>query len=523
MHATRGLRLVLGAIAVVLLTAPTLRAGADAGRYFTIEVVDAQTGRGVPMVELRMTNSIRYWTDSAGRVAFHEPGLMGREVFFGVSSHGYTYPADGFGSRGKRLRTTPGGKARIKVTRTNPAERIYRITGGGIYRDSVLLGLRVPTKKPVLNGRVMGQDSTQAAVYRGKVYWFWGDTQRESYPLGNFATAGATSELPPKGLSPDVGVDLTYFVDAKGFARKMAPMTAKGMIWIDALMTLPDKTGRQRLLCHYSRMKSLGERTEHGMMVFNDTTATFEKVAEFPARARLAPAGQALGVTVKGVRYIYFTPAGYPLVRVRADWDSVMTPKAYEAFTPLKPGSAFGTQAPEVHRGADGKTVWSWQADTAAVDPAGQERLVKAGKIRRDEAPLTLRDVETGKAVRPHRGSVRWNAHRRRWIMICCQSGGSSSYLGEIWYAEADAPEGPWGKARKIVTHDRYSFYNPVHHAFFDAKGGRIIYFEGTYTRTFSSAPQATPRYDYNQIMYRLDLDDPRLAGVQGRAVTGGD
>ena len=104
--------------------------------------------------------------------------------------------------------------------------------------------------------------------------------------------------------------------------------------------------------------------------------------------------------------------------------------------------------------------------------------------------------------------------------MICCQSGGSSSYLGEIWYAEADAPEGPWGKARKIVTHDRYSFYNPVHHAFFDAKGGRVIYFEGTYTRTFSAARLATPRYDYNQIMYRLDLDDPRLASVQTRAVT---
>jgi hypothetical protein len=38
-----------------------------------------------------------------------------------------------------------------------------------------------------------------------------------------------------------------------------------------------------------------------------------------------------------------------------------------------------------------------------------------------------------------------------------------------------------------------------------------VIYFEGTYTQTFSGNPEATPRYDYNQIMYRLDLDDPRL------------
>jgi hypothetical protein len=40
-----------------------------------------------------------------------------------------------------------------------------------------------------------------------------------------------------------------------------------------------------------------------------------------------------------------------------------------------------------------------------------------------------------------------------------------------------------------------------------------VIFFEGTYTHTFSgSAENATPRYDYNQIMYRLNLDDPRLA-----------
>jgi hypothetical protein len=41
--------------------------------------------------------------------------------------------------------------------------------------------------------------------------------------------------------------------------------------------------------------------------------------------------------------------------------------------------------------------------------------------------------------------------------------------------------------------------------------GGRLIYFEGTYASTFSGNPEQTPRYDYNQIMYRFDLDDPRL------------
>ena len=95
--------------------------------------------------------------------------------------------------------------------------------------------------------------------------------------------------------------------------------------------------------------------------------------------------------------------------------------------------------------------------------------------------------------------------------MIAVQVRGKPSILGEVYYAESDKPEGPWPWAKKVVTHDRYSFYNPAHHPFFDQQDGRIIYFEGTYTFTFSRKEDPTPRYDYNQIMYRLDLSDARL------------
>jgi hypothetical protein len=44
----------------------------------------------------------------------------------------------------------------------------------------------------------------------------------------------------------------------------------------------------------------------------------------------------------------------------------------------------------------------------------------------------------------------------------------------------------------------------------FDQREGRTIFFEGTYTHSFSGNSEQTPRYDYNQIMYRLELDDPR-------------
>ena len=45
----------------------------------------------------------------------------------------------------------------------------------------------------------------------------------------------------------------------------------------------------------------------------------------------------------------------------------------------------------------------------------------------------------------------------------------------------------------------------------FAQQGGRIIYFQGTLVTTFSGNPYPTPRYNYNQILYRLDLADPRL------------
>jgi len=112
--------------------------------------------------------------------------------------------------------------------------------------------------------------------------------------------------------------------------------------------------------------------------------------------------------------------------------------------------------------------------------------------------------------VLAHAGSVYWNEYRKRYVMITTEFLGSS-VLGEIWYAEADTPIGPWCYGVKVVTHDKYSFYNPKHHPYFDKDGGRVIYFEGTYTTFISGAPFPTPRYNYNQIMYKLELDDPRV------------
>ena len=90
------------------LLASLLAADPAPSRYFTITVVDDQTGRGVPLVELRTVNNLRFVTDSAGVVALDEPDLMGQTVFFSVHSHGYEFPKDGFGFAGKALKPSLG-------------------------------------------------------------------------------------------------------------------------------------------------------------------------------------------------------------------------------------------------------------------------------------------------------------------------------------------------------------------------------------------------------------------------------
>ena len=501
----------MSALAVSLLAVSVGIAPAPhAGQYFKIQVIDQDTGRGVPLVDLRTVNHIRCDTDSNGIVAFHEPGLMDRTVFFHVESHGYEFPKDGFGFRGKAIPVTEGGSAKLAVKRINIAERLYRVTGAGIYRDSVLTGHPVPIRQPVLNGQVFGSDSVVNAVFQGKLHWFWGDTNRPRYPLGNFHVPGATSLLPDQGgLDPEVGVDLEYFLDEKGFAKETARMPGEGPTWISGLVNLRDNTGRERLFASYVKVRKPMVVYQRGLVEFDPAKQQFEKVLEFDGDAPLFPEGHPFKHRVDGVEYVYFANP-FPLVRVRAEPEHLTRPATYESFTCLKEGSRLNRI--ELDRDDGGTLRYRWRKNTPLLTPQEQNKQVKAGSLKADEALPRLCDVETGKRLFAHRGSVCWNDYRRRWVMIATEAGGSTSYLGEVWYAEADEPEGPWSPARKIVTHDKYSFYNPKQHPYFDKEGGRIIFFEGTYVTTFSGNPDPTPRYDYNQIMYKLDLSDPRLA-----------
>lgn len=479
--------------------------------FFRIQVIDEQTGRGVPLVTLTTTNNLSFITDSNGIVALYEPGLMNQKVFFTVSSHGYEFPKDGFGFSGTAVDVKPGSTVTLKIKRLNIAERLYRLTGQGIYRDSMITSDPVPLANPVINGLVMGQDSVQTCWYNDRLYWFWGDTGRVSYPLGNFSASGAVSVLPEDGgLDPSVGVDLKYFVDETGFSKKMAPMTEHGLIWLDGIINVNDSSGSQRMVAKYTRLKDLGHVLERGLMVFNDQKDQFELIVRGgPHFLPYDDSGHSILISSGKDQYYYFA-IPFPVsvrMRVRTLWENVIDPSLYEVFTSLDSPKADSATS------SDG-SLYRWISCGELLKDSSRQMSDLIAELKKHQQDTTfLIDIVTGKRVIPHGGSVYWNQYRQKWIQIAVQSGGESSFLGEVWYAEADTPLGPWAYARKVVTHDKYSFYNPKHHPYFDGENGRLIYFEGTYTQTFSGRPEdATPRYDYNQIMYRLDLSEKRLA-----------
>lgn len=466
--------------------------------WFGIQVVDARSGRGVPLVTLTTTNHLSFVSDSAGWIAFQEPGLMDTEVFFHVKAPGYSVPEDGFGYAGVRLRPSPGGRAEVRLQRQNVAERLYRVTGQGIYRHALLLGLPVPLPGAGEKAAVLGQDSVQCVPWKGRLFWLWGDTNVAAYPLGNFHCTCAWSDLPEHGgLDAAQGVQLEYLME-QGKVRRMLPMDAPGAVWLFGMLAVADASGTECLLGHYGRFESLDKRVEHGLARFDEALGHFVPVRQLgDEHPWQHPRGNAVRVSSGGRDYFYFTE-DLALVRAPADPESLLNPGMYEALA-WQPGEE--------------KPVWQKKQP-----PTSQEQeaaLVRAGKVMEAQAWLQLKDAGSGKPVRVHRCSLQWNAWRKRWIMIATQQAGDASFLGEVWYAEAPAPEGPWTKAVKVASHPRYSFYNPRLHPYFDEEGGRFIYFEGTYAETFSGNPVPVPGYDYNQLMYRLDLDDPRLSGLK--------
>jgi hypothetical protein len=433
-----------------------------------IQVIEKDSGWPVPLVELRTTHLVKFITDNAGRIAFDLPELMGQETWFNVTSDGYEVPADGFGHHGVRLTPKSGAKLKIEVVCTGVAKRLGRITGGGLFAESQKLGLERDWRE----SGILGSDSVQNAKYDGRLFWIWGDTTMPNYPFGIFHCSGATTDVMPlKAFEPPLRIDLRYCKDAKGRPRGVAKMPGTGPTWLTGLASLPDRTGRERLVATYTKIKPPLEPYEAGLCVWNDDTEIFETLktiwtkSEFQPKHPPLPQGHAVPFEEGGKKFVRF---GDPLPT-------------------LKCATAFE----------------DWQ------DPNKWEML---------KPQESLPSSVDGKPVKPSSGSIAWNRFRERWVTVFMETFGAPSAFGEVWYAEADSPFGPWGPAVKVLSHKNYSFYNPRLHPEFTSADSPILLFEGTYSQTFANRPEPTPRYDYNQIVYRLDLDDAKLAPAQKRA-----
>lgn len=464
--------------------------------WFGIQIIDQDTQRGLPLAKVKTTDNSEYWTDNQGWIAFLEPGMMDKDIYFYVESPGYEYPKDGFGYQGVNLRTTPGTRARIALKRVNKAERVCRVTGNGLFRDSELLDIPTPNKRTSWNAGVMGSDSVQMIPFRGKLFWIWGDTNLAHYPLGNFHVTAATSVLPTGDNAKDGqdfvenALQLSYFIDQEtGRPKKILPDDAPGAVWLFGAFTFHDDSQNELLIAHYSRHLSLGNMVEHGIAIWNDDKEIFEKKAIFDiANNWQHPRGQAMHVKQPEGDFVYFVES-FANTRVRANLDAILDPSQYQSL-------AWDSESKS----------YRWQSTLPPTTQKEELAKLLANEMKSANARYDLKS--NGGSIVIHRSSIQWNNFRKRWVLIGNETNPKSdpSHLGEVWFAESESIDGPWTNATKIATHPKQSFYNPRQHPVFSSEDDRIIYFEGTYTQSFSGNLIATPRYEYNQLMYRLDL-----------------
>lgn len=429
-----------------------------------IEIVEAD-GWPVPGVELRTVHGVRLVSDNAGLIACDLPELMGRETWFGVHGHGYEVRADGFGYRGVRLTPEPGKTIKVTVERTILARRLGRLTGAGLFAESQKLGEQLDWKE----SGVLGSDSVVTAEFGGRLHWFWGDTNLAHHPLGIFHVAAATTVGFAPPARPPLRPSFEYVTetgkDGGRRPRGVARLPGEGPTWLWGAVTLPDAQGKPHLVAVAQKVKGDMRAYRWDLVEWDAASSSFRALRTIwsadethPAPPPL-PEGHAVPWTDgEGRRWMLFGNT-FPTLR---------TPATYEG----------------------------WR------DPANWTSL----------AAENVATTPDGRRIRAHRGHVAWHPWSRKWLAVFTEHGGRPSSLGEIWLAEAAAPTGPWTDARKVLSHADYSFYNPVLHPEFFREDSPVIHFEGTYTTTFSGNKQPTPRWDYNQVLYQVDLSLPPFA-----------
>ena len=411
-------------------------------------------------ISLVIFQTVSNWigvSDNEGILDIFQQELIDEPVYFHIHSPGYAMEKDEMGYSGQVLTLKRNQIHFVVMQRTSLARRIGRLTGVGLVR-----GMRAKETG------IAGCDSIQTAHFRGNNFHVWGDTKLLSYPLGIFQGTVATSSphsrisLPPLTHSP-----YTYFVDLETRCPKKAIEISGdrgGPTWLSGLVSLNDRNGTQHLGGVYSLVEPGGSLNpyEIGLCEWNTYSQQFEQMtvlwrSECGATAPPLPMGHAVPWTDKNQESWVLFGDPFPHLRMRAQWEHWRDPTAW---IPVRP------------------------------------------------SPL-LQDNQ-GRSVVPHRGSIVWSDHRQKWICIFTQEGGQSSHLGEIWFCESDMPfGGTWSSCVQVLSHKNYTFYNPRVVWEWSPPDADFLLFEGTYSNSFTrGSTVATPHYDYNQILYRLNFED---------------
>lgn len=487
--------IILSAAGIAALKAPL---------PFVFKIVCADSGRAIPLVELELENGLKLISDNDGHIAVISPDLFQQNVSFKIKGHGYsTQTRDFWGNESVTCLVVPGAEKVVALKRLQLAERLYRITGAARFNHTLLAG-RQPSFPPAarINSGVIGQDSLIVLPWQGKLWHFYGDT------LGltgfNFSASCATAPLPQTGLyDPEIGIPLSYLEDENGFARPMIDTGKNGFTWIEYVLPV-EVGGRETLVAKYVQHQNLDRVGDAGFALFNQSRGNFtvfKRISSLrhhkcthpvPIKYRdqnffmLFPwemAGEKIDAICNEARHFYYSC----LEKVSDQGDS---------------GVIIEGDSYRLRRDENGQIQYRWQQNGVGCSALVQKKLFDAGLMRPSEALFAPVLLETGERIINFNGSIVYNNFRRRWVMI-----NQGNRAGELVYAEADTPTGPWAFARRVCEFADYNLYNPVIHPWFSRGGGKTIFFEGTYTNYFSSAAGKNPEADYNQVMFKLDLE----------------
>lgn len=316
--------------------------------------------------------------------------------------------------------------------------------------------------------------------------------------------------------------------------------TPQGPTWISGVfvLTSPSNASASTMWARFSKVDHDMNTKRWGLLLWDDEAESFTESAEFdvgsiwqnfvgnsafvwlPADSNVTQGSEE--------QYVYFG-SPFPFVRVPATPEAVVNLAEYESWTPLQEGQTAGngTDASVLAYEADGVTLsYAWRKNTPPLTNDDRASFEANGIVGRDQFAVRLRDATSADCipVELSGGSTYWNPYRGKFIAVATAGWGTDnggSPLGEIWYAESTELTGPWEQAVRVITHNvsQMSLYNPISIHPFDKDNGRTIYITGTYSFSFSAASHPTPLYDYNNLVFELDLsqDLPATIPVAGQ------